>query len=109
MKFTRMIAACLLSLATVSSANAFDYVVCRAYEFEELKTFSSAELQSKYDEYESIYNKIGAAIPQTAREVQEDFNDRQKCSGEMERLKRILDARARAESKAKPGSKKTGS
>lgn len=109
MKFTRITAACLLSVATLGSANAFDYVVCRAYEFEELKTFSSAELQSKYDEYESIYNKIGAAIPQTAREVQEDFNDRQKCSGEMERLKRILDARAKAESKVKPGSKKTGS
>lgn len=106
MNLKKFATACLLSFAVSDSALAFEFVVCRAYDFEELKTFSTAELQSKYNEYESIYKRIGTMTPITPREVREDFNDQQKCSGEMERFKRIIDARAKTDSKVKPGSKK---
>lgn len=106
MRLKKIATAGLLSFAAINTAYAFDFVVCRAYEFEELKTFSTDELQAKYDEYKSIYEKIGTTPPETAREVQEDFNDKQKCSGEMERIKRILDARAKAETKVKQAGKK---
>jgi len=108
MKLKQVAATSLLSFVALNSAHAYEFVVCRVYEFEELKTFSNDELQAKYNEYRYIYDKIGTTPPETAREVQEDFNDKQKCAGEAERIKRILDARAREESKAKPAGKKKG-
>lgn len=96
----------LFGLVATTSVQALE--VCRAYEFEELKTFSNEELLEKFREYESIYNRIGTTPPETPREVQEDFNDKQKCKGEMERFKRILDSREKADSKAKPAGKKKG-
>lgn len=104
MNLKKLLLGTAVGVFMVGAAHAYE--VCRAYEYAELKTFSTEELQEKYAEYKAIAKQIQTIPPANAREVREDFNDIQKCSDEKERIRRILTARAMEESNVKATPKK---
>lgn len=75
------------------SVHAEDEKLCRIYEFNELNSYSDADLDKLYQKYSEINTTLNnSPFPIDARDLHQRFEDKRNCSGETERIGKIIES-----------------